>query len=352
MISRILVIRLRAIGDVVLSTAVLPNLREAYPNAVIHFMTEPPSVPVIEGHPAIDGVLAVPGDPWIRPFRKAAWLEFFRFASALRKAKYDLVLDLFGNPRSAWITLFSGARVRVGFGFRGRMVAYNRVVEPRGNSVHEVEVNLDALRKIGVPVVSAVPMLPFGAGERSTVDAWIRHNRLDQNRLVALHVWGGWPAKRWGLNRFAGLADQLVSRHRAQVVLLWGPGERKHAEAVQSGMREASVLAPKLSLKELGALLSRCRLVVANDSGPMHIAAAVGAPTLGIFGPTHWRLQGPYGERSAVAYKKGLACLGCNKLECSHRTCMESLSVDEVLRVAEEALDFGSSARKPKGVHG
>jgi lipopolysaccharide heptosyltransferase II len=345
LISRILVIKLRAIGDVVLSTAVLPNLRNAYPNAKIHFLTEKSCRPVLEDNPYVDRVLTLPADPWTRPVTRASWTAFAGFMKNFRKPLYDMVLDLFGNPRSAWLTRFSGAPIRVGYRFRGREYAYNTKVLPRGDRVHEVEFNLDALRALGIPVVDSRPFFAFSKKNADRIDSWLRDAGFNGRSLIALHSWGSWPAKRWGGDRFAALADRLVQMYHALVVLPWGPGEKIHAEAVQRSAREKTVLAPDLSLKELGALFSRCRLVVANDSGPMHIAAAVGTPTIGIFGPTSWRLQGPYGSGNAAVFKSGLKCLGCNKLECSDLKCMETLGVGDVLKAVENVL----GRKRPSG---
>ncbi len=337
-VSRILVIKLRAIGDVVLATAVLPNLRKAFPEAEIHFLTEKPSLPVLEGNPFVDRTDIVPADPWSRSGNTSSWAEFFQFIKRLRRARYDLVFDLFGNPRSAWLTAWSGAGIRVGFDFRGRRFAYNRVAEPRGGRVHEVEFNLDALRRIGVPVIDSRPLFPLGPGEVESAGQWLSKNKIRAGKLAALHVWGSWPAKRWGLDAFARLGDALVHDRGFEVVLLWGPGEKRYAETVRDRMRRPCILAPELTLKGLGALLARCALVVANDSGPMHISAAVGTPTVGIFGPTHWRLQGPYGEKNVPVFKKGMECLGCNRLECGDPRCMETLGVEEVLEAVDRAL--------------
>jgi lipopolysaccharide heptosyltransferase II len=339
MISKILVIKLRAIGDVVLSTAVLPSLRNAHPRAEIHFLTEKPCVDVLSGNPHVDRILTVPEDPWEKPFGTASWAGFFRFLSGFRDKHYDLVLDLFGNPRSAWLTWFSGAPVRAGFDFRGRKAAYTLKIEPRGDRVHEVEFNLDAVRALGLPVIDAKPYFPFGEAEKDTVLNWMRRNGLDHGAFpVALHTWGSWPAKRWAAERFAELADRLAGRYGAKIILLWGPGEKTQAETVRKLTTCGAVLAPGMTLKEMGALLSLCGLVVANDSGPMHIAAAVGTPTVGIFGPTNPKLQGPYGEGHAAVFREGLACLGCNRLECPDLECMKSLSVDDVVSQIDKCI--------------
>jgi ADP-heptose:LPS heptosyltransferase len=341
----ILVIKLRAIGDVVLSTAVLPNLRRAYPDSPIHFLTERSGKEVLSGHRGVDRIVVQPPDPWVPG---GAWWRAFGFLRWLRKQRYGLVIDLFGNPRSAFLTRFTGARIRAGYDFRGRRFAYNRRIPPRGDRVHEVEFNLDALRRLDIPVSEARPCFPFSAADAASVGTWLRANRLDGKPLAAIHPWGSWPAKRWGTARFAELARALVRRFGANVVVLWGPGEKEHAETVRDAAGDPVRLAPPMTLKELGALLSKCDLVVANDSGPMHIAAAVGAPTVGLFGPTRWQLQGPYGASHAAAYSPDVDCLGCNRMECRNMACMERLGVDAVLEVAAGVMRKNGIRRRTR----
>jgi lipopolysaccharide heptosyltransferase II len=336
--KKILVIKLRAIGDVVLSTSVLPGIRRAYPDSEIHFLTEIPSVPAVEGNPDLDRVVVLPRQEWAKLSRRNAWRASLDFTRMLRREKYDLVFDLFGNPRSAFLTWITGAPVRVGYAFRGRKLFYNRRVPPRGDRIHELEFNLDALKMIGIPVQDARPLFPVAAEDKKKIREWLGEQGLLDEFRVGMHVWGSWEAKRWDLEKFAVLADRMGERYRARVILLWGPGEQEHAVRVQEMARNPVYVAPETSLKELGALLSQCALVVANDSGPMHIAAALGVPTVGIFGPTSWKLQGPYGDSHGVAYKEGLTCLGCNRLSCGHLSCMRKLGVKAVLDVVDRVM--------------
>lgn len=327
--SEILIIKLRAIGDVVLSTAVLPNLKAAYPDAEIHFLTESASAPLIEDNPGVDRMLVLPA----RNTFQSNWSynrAMFRFLRQIRQQHYEWVFDLFGNPRSALMTWLSGAPVRVGYRFRGRVLAYNKRVEPRGDRVHEIEFNLDALRALDIPIRSSSPELFFAPESTTPVRAWIDQTFSSGDFLVALHPWGSWKAKRWPLPCFAELADRLVRNLGAEVIVLWGPGEKPVAEEVRRLSRENLTLAPQTTLKELGALLACCRLVVANDSGPMHIAAALGVPTIGLFGPTHPKRQGPCGRNGLAIWRKDLSCIGCNRLVCPEGTCLTGLAVDQV----------------------
>jgi lipopolysaccharide heptosyltransferase II len=324
--ANILVIKLRAIGDVLLSTVVLPNLRAAYPDAVIDMLTERMSRDVLEGNPALSSVLVF--DP-----KKEGGLALI---SKIRRRRYDLVIDLFGNPRSAIVALLSGAPRRVGYRFGWRKHCYTTVVEPRGGEVHNTEFNLDAIRAIGVPVVSRAVTFPIDAPAQALADNFFREQHLEGQFVVALNPCGGWSSKRWGIDQFARLGDMLAERLSAKIVILWGPGERPDAERLASEMRAASVLLPPTTLKELAAVLGRCSLVATNDSGPMHIAASMRTPVVAMFGPTNPSLQGPFDTLHAVVRNEGLECLGCNLTTCPiGNPCMTDLTPESVFAACE-----------------
>ncbi len=321
-IGSILVIKLRAIGDVLLSTVVLRSLRTAYPHARIDFLAEAASREVIEGNPDVSSALVF--NPRTG---SGAGLVF-----DVRRRRYDMVIDLFGNPRSAIITAFSGARIRVGYRFGWRRHCYNLVVAPRGGEVHNTEFNLDALRAIGIPLVESGPVFPRSASERRQADRFFSAAGLDGRIVIALNAGGGWYTKRWPLKRFAELGDRIARTFHAGVIILWGPGERDEAEALRGAMASRAALIPPVGLKGLAEILARCSALVTNDSGPMHIAAAIGLPVLAIFGPTNPDLQGPVGVKHEVIQNTTLLCLGCNLTKCPIGIpCMEQLGVEEVM---------------------
>ncbi len=335
-VEKILIIKLRAIGDVLLSTPVIANLRSHFPGSEIHFLVETPGKAILSGNPGLDRIVELPLSLWRNlPFLES-WKNHIQFLLKLRREKYDIVLDLFGNPRSAWITWFSGARIRAGFAFRIRKLAYNVKVPPRPDRVHEVEFNLDALRALGIPVHVHSPQFKFTDEEHLRMKKWLAG--FDGKKRIGMHVWGGWPSKRWPIGKFALLAQRLGREYDAVSIVVWGPGEKEYGEQVCRMSGGYAVLTQETSLGELGALFSMCDLVIACDSGPMHLSAAVGTPTLGIFGPTRWDLQGPYGSGHRVVYKKELECLGCNRTQCDRCLCMENLEVDEVMNAASGML--------------
>jgi ADP-heptose:LPS heptosyltransferase len=320
-IRRMLVIKLRAVGDVVLSSIVLNNLRNAFPHAALDVLTERASESVVRTHPAVSSVVVFDGT-------RMSGLDLIR---DVRRRRYDLVIDLFCNPRTALVTRLSGARYRVGYRFRGRTYAYNIVAEPRGGSVHNTQFNLDALERIGVPIIDRAVHLFPSVDDRAYAGGFLRDAGLDGATLVAINTGGGWYTKRWGIDRFAALADRIAVETGWKIILPWGPGQKEEVEALKALMKSPAFIPPPTTLMQLTALFERTGWVVSNDSGPMHIAAAAGSRVLGIFGPTRPELQGPYGAGNCTIRREGLGCLGCNLTSCTiGNVCMADLSVDEV----------------------
>lgn len=337
-ISKILVIKLRAIGDVLLSTPVIQNLHEYYPAAQIDFLVDRFAAEVVIGNPWISDVITFDR-------KNDSSLSLIR---RVRERRYELIIDLFSNPRSAVVTALSGARYRVGFPFGLREYAYNITVPPRTGNIHNVDFNLDALRRLDIPVRPFHPYFPIVSASKSSAEAWLRQEGLADRLLVGFNPGGGWYTKRWGLEHYAQLADRISREHDAVTLLLWGPGEEGDARAVQTKMTTRSLLIPKTSVSELGALIQHCAFIVSNDSGPMHIAASLGVPTLGIFGPTNPRQQGPYGEEHRWVRNEKLDCLECALTSCPiGNVCMTQLDVDRVMEAFEQLRRKAGSQHPP-----
>lgn len=328
-VQKILVIKLRAVGDVLLSTIVTKNLRLAFPSSRIEYLTEPPSVDLLKTNPFIDDVMVY----------DRSRMSGLGLIQRVRGKEFDLVIDLFGNPRTALITRLSGARYRVGFRFRGRSYAYNIPVPPRGGDVHNTQFNLDAIEAIGVDIQDRNIYFHVTPNDDEVVGAVLKSEGLAGKFIAGINAGGGWYTKRWVLERFARLADLLIEQYKASVILLWGPGQKSDVESIQSMMKHKAFIPPETTLLQLGALLKRCSILISNDSGPMHIAAAVGTPVVGIYGPTNPILQGPYGSRHVVVRNETLECLGCNFTRCPiGHPCMRELSVDDVLNGVKRLL--------------
>jgi ADP-heptose:LPS heptosyltransferase len=163
---------------------------------------------------------------------------------------------------------------------------------------------------------------------------------LQDRVVIGLNASGGWYTKRWPLKNFAQLGDRLHHELNAVVLLLWGPGELEEMKTMAQMMKAPSLLAPSTNLKQLAALLSRLTLLVSNDSGPLHLAAAMRTRVVGIYGPTRPDLQGPWGDGHETVVKAGLPCLGCNSVTCKIVThdCMKQLEIEAVWQAVQRVL--------------
>ena len=333
-INRILVIKPRAIGDVLLATPVLPNLRREFPAARIDFLVEKFAAPVLADNSFINNIISY----------DKKYQSSFSIISAVRSNKYDMVIDLFANPRTAIITLLSGAKLRVGYPFKWRRYAYNVLVPSRSYKIHNIEFNLDALRSIGIRVELSHPQFSVTDESRQFAEKFIEHHALSRKTFVTINVGGGWEIKRWKNDNFISLCKMIRERLGYQVVVLYGPSEKTEAERIASS--SDSILASQTSLHEMGAIMQASLLLITNDSGPMHIAAALGVPTLAIFGPTSPQLQGPLGNVSEIVRNERLDCLECNLTKCPiGNPCMKELEAETVF---EKLLSLISKIEKPK----
>jgi len=257
--SSVLLIKLRAIGDVLLSTPVVENLSREFPHLSIDFLCEKFASDVVHGNSHINSVL-------VFDKKKDASLDLIR---KIRSRKYDIVIDLFGNPRTALVTRLSGARHRIGFPFRGRKYAYNHLIQPRGDKVHNIDFNLDVLRAFNVPITASEPQFPLDEKSEEFAYRWITAEGLTGKCIIGINPSGGWSTKRWDLESYAVLIKELNQRYRFPVVLFWGPGEEKDVRSIQNAAGVPVAIIPKTSLKEMGALLKHCSYLISNDSGPM-----------------------------------------------------------------------------------
>ncbi|HSR17960.1 MAG TPA: glycosyltransferase family 9 protein [Ignavibacteriaceae bacterium] len=324
-INKILIIKPRGIGDVVLSTIVLDNLVIRFPSAIIDYLTEEFARPVLENNPLVNKILIMGKSEFSL---KVAW--------RIRKEKYDMILDLWSNPRTAQITFFSGAKYRVGFAYRGRKYAYNiKASEERGEH-HSAEHNLELLKAIDVPIISKkihcyVSELNIELGRESL------NKNLNGITAVGIIPSGGWPSKRCDAIKWVEICKTIKNKYDVVFLILWGPGDEIDAEFIYKNLPDETILAPQTDLSAMMGLIKNCDMIIANDSGPMHIAAALGIPTLGIFGPTNPKAHGPYSENSAYVLKEDLFCIICNRLECPyHHECMLQLENGKVLEAFEK----------------
>ena len=350
---RILLIRLREIGDVIFTTPAIRGLRQHFPDAHLTYIVEPPAAPVVAHNPHLNQVIVARGRRGL-----AGFLDDVALARQLRAERYDLVVDFHSGPRSSLISWLSGAPQRIGYNVPGRGWMYTtHVARPRGiRPRHAVANQWDLLNALGIatpdPAQSPAEM---PAGERAATAVGTRLTALGVERddaLVVVHVSAGNPFRRWPADAFAALISMLVQRHaRCRVLVVSGPSETDaaarvidQARALVDPVDRDRVLVPAaFTLDELRALMDRAALFIGGDSGPMHIASTSRVPIVGLYGPTlpvrsqPWRApQWP----SEAAEVDGLACRPCDQRVCVHGDfrCLTTLAPEQVLEAAERAL--------------
>ncbi len=343
---RILLSRMRFIGDVVLTTPIIHSLRTAYPDAYLAYLGEREAVSLLENNPYLNRI--IPYD-----FRRPAVAEQIRIARLLRRSRFDLAIDLFGNPRSALLTFLSGARVRVGPDRKGRGVLYTVRVRDDGIPKSAIEFHNQSLRAAGIPVSSSKTELYLTSGERedgrTRVEGLRRAAGREGRPVVGIHPGATWPAKRWLADRFAGLADRLV-REGALVVFTAGDRDEDTIAGVHAAAQHRHPVLGGLPLRQLAAAIAGFDVYVSNDAGPMHIAAAVGTPTIGLFGPGEEMIWFPYSERDGHrALRKDVPCHPCHLDFCNRpgddfMKCMKLLTESDVARLVERVLGGKSPA--------
>jgi len=351
-VERILLIRLRNIGDVLLMVPTVRAFREAFPRAFLAAAVNAGTEEMLTGNPLLDEILVF--DPrWkTLPFLQRIAREA-EFARKVHRGKFDLAVNLTEGDRGAFLCLASRARIKVGMRhprglwWKGRV--YDHLVEPPDWKAHTVEKMLEVPRSLGLQPRDKRVEIFYSPEDRRSVDRLLAGQGVGpEEPLVHIHPTSRWLFKCWRDEAVAGVIDALEGSGRARAVLTGGgeEKERKRIEAILKACRNRPVnLAGKLTLKQLAALSHRSRVFLGVDTAPMHIAAAVGTPVVALFGPSGEFNWGPWGEGHRVI-KKDWECRPCGKDGCggSKRSrCLDEISEEEVLREVFEILEKNKS---------
>jgi heptosyltransferase II len=350
---KILIIRLRLVGDVVFTTPAIRALRRHFPDARITYLVERDAAPIVLGNPHLDEVMVIERTRGWRRLR-----DDLRLARTLRGRRYDLVIDFHGGPRSSWLTRVTGAPRRVGYTIAGRGWMYtDRVPRPRElRPRHSVLNQSDLLAPLGIPPLDPVT---DPAEMTEPADARPRVERLlaaagvsDAAELIVMHVSAGNPFRRWPAQAFADLAAALArSSPRRRILITSGPSDAGAVAQVAQAARAALgaeaagriVLTEELGLGDLRCVVARAALYIGGDSGPLHLAATTRTPILGIYGPTLRVRSEPW--RDPVLITEGvepgpLPCRPCDQRVCAPGDfrCLRHITPGEVAAAAERAM--------------
>jgi heptosyltransferase-1 len=349
-VQRILVIKLCCMGDGLLAVPAVRAVARHFPNASLTCLCTSRNREVFEGLPYFEEVIAlgVSGTGGLREIILGAAPGLLRLMRDLRRRRFEIVLDLDlyfrATPAIGYLT---GAPVRAGFqteGAPGRERLFtHRVLRLRDR--HEVECFLDLVAALGVPRVEDHLEFATDSASESTADRLLAEGGIGADTSFAVLVPGSsknWPEKQWPAESFAAVGDALTQEYGLAIVLVGAAFERQLCERVAAAMRAPALsLAGRTTIKQTGHVLRRARLTVSNDTGPMHLSAAVGTPVVALFGPTDERKWRPWGDQHVVVADRS-GCGPCYYLSempvCEHRDCLRRIPVDAVLSACRQVL--------------
>ncbi len=348
--SRILIVRLSALGDVVHALPMLDALRRAEPDAHIGWLVEERAASLLANHPQIDRLWVAPRAQVAGLLRRGRVIAALRlltgFVRELRAARYELVIDAHSNARSSLLAMCSGAPRRIGFAHgyakEGAGWLYTDRIVPARPIQLKVQRALDLLRPLGIETRGARAVLGIADSARTWAHAQIQ--ALGGRPVVAIHpgVSDFGAIKQWDPVRFGRTAIRLARERGARCLVTWGPGERDLALRVVEASEGCAELGPETgSILELAALYEACDLVIGVDTGPLHLAAALGVPVVGLYGPKDPAIYAPWDARTggaAPVVRRPVYCSPCNRRTCSNIICMPAIQVGDVVAAARASL--------------
>ena len=341
----ILIIKLSAIGDVIHTLPFLDVIRRQYPGAAIDWLIEEDAGQIIEGHKELDRVIVSRRKSWQRAFlRSGKRVETLGavagFVRELRAREYDLVIDIQGLLKSGLMTGLVKGKRKVGFsgGREGSSIFLTERPFPVNYDQHALDRYLQGARHLGCETNAWEGAIPIGQSDKEPVNRLIRENGLQGKPLVAINPMAKWETKLWDSKKFAILATRLQKELGCKVLFTGSGQDRPILERITGAMdTQPFNLAGQTTLKELAYLFSKCDLAVTTDTGPMHLAAAMGCPVVALFGPTSPLRTGPYGEGHVIVWEE-MDCAPCFKKSCDHLSCMGNITVEKVFNAVSQVL--------------
>ena len=336
-VRRVLVVRLRSIGDTVLATPSLIALKRFLPHACVDILLEDWVAPVLEGFPFVDEVIT---------FTRGSAISRARVAKQIRDREYDVVYNLHGGTTATLLARLSGATHRVGYSSYQYARLHNHQAPPSSmlwgrEKTHSVEQQLALLGWTGVPVSDRpATQLTVTDQAAASISNKLRGEGLDESPFAVIHPTAAFDTKQWATDKFARVAENLSERDLG-VIVITAPDAAQVAEALKRTSAARITTLTNLSLPEVTALTSRARLFVGNDSGIAHIAAAVGAPSVVIFGSSntaHWR---PWAKVAAEVVLEEMECQPCHGYYCEkfeEPECIKRVPVERVVAAIHRVL--------------
>jgi lipopolysaccharide heptosyltransferase I len=344
--KKFLFIKVSSLGDVLHALPALRTLRANHPDAYIAWLVEAPYQDLLYNNPDLDEVIVIRTRRWRKHWTLETLGEIWQTVSLLRKHRFDVAIDLQGLIKTGIIAFLSRARQRLGLNRKNckeplNALFVNETATPVGPGTHVVDIYLNLILLLGGrPQASQIHPLNVPESACAPVDLFFRENpEISMKPIAIINPGAGFPTKLWELDRFAKLADRMAEELGLSILLAWGPGEKGMAEQIASQMQQKFWIAPKTSIQESIVLFRHAALMVSCDSGPLHLAAGMGIPTVSIFGPTDPIRNGAYGPNHQVVVKP-LDCSFCWKKVCRIQThdCMQKIEVEEVFDTVKTSV--------------
>lgn len=329
--KRILIFNVNWLGDVLFSTATIRNVRRNFPEAYLACVIPSRCYPILKGNPYLDEVII-----FDERDRHKGILAKLNFISLLRNKKFDTVFLLHRSFSRALICRLAGIEQRIGYNTKKRsFLLTEKIPMPKRDSLHRIDFYLNVIEKAGLRVEDRYLDFIITPEEEKYVADFLKSSGVNEDDfLVALNPGGNWMPKRWPRDYWADLADSLISQIKAKVIITGSASDMTLAKQIKERMKEKPLVGCGVfNIKHLAALSKRAGLFVTADTGPMHIANAVGAHSIiAIFGPTAKEITGPYPDTNVVILQKDVGCpIPCYKVACSDNRCMKAVTPSDVL---------------------
>ena len=345
-LRKILFIRIDRIGDMVLSTPALHAIKHAFPGAHLTVLASRANAPLLQHDPHVDQVIV-----WDQGKRGISPIGFLRQAARLTRAGYDAVIDpMTGHDlHTAVVACLSRAPLRIGYAGYGREVFFNRLCHIGGDR-HTADLVLETIRNLGAEPVERSPHIRLLSGECDCARSWLATRGLGSRPVVAVHLGAHYQTQIWPTGYFAELA-RLLQDKGCDVVAIGGPGDRELVRSFRACAGEKAFVFESSDLRQSAALIAQANVLVCNNSGPLHIAAALGVPTLSFMGPTEKSRWMPLGPLHVVLRQDRLDCIGCNRGICDRgdHACMQMITPEDALHPLLGLLQAGRALLPPVG---
>lgn len=344
-VSSILIVKLSAIGDVVHTLPLLEVLKDRFKHARIDWLIEEDSSQIIEGHPSLNRIIVSRRKSWQKRILKrkdalSVIREVKGFLGDLRLHNYDLVIDIQGLFKSGILVAFSKGNRKIGMSDarEGAWLFVNERPIPVQKELHAIDRYLKLAEYLDCDISAKKGFIPISESDKAVIDEMLGSNGLGEKPFICINPMAGWKTKLWEPERFAVLADRLQNDLSSEIIFTGSKQDSAVIEAISKMMKKKPLnLAGRTTLKGLACLYSKCQALISTDTGPMHIAAAMGCRVVALFGPTApWR-TGPYGKGHRVI-SAGVECSPCFRKTCDSMKCMKGITVERVLEGVQDIL--------------